>query len=156
MPGRGSHRIPLDLNGLSGHVPIFRVGGGEERDPAVEAWFRDDSNELKAIAQEWFARMRRCGDDVKELIHDGCPVVCIEDAPFAYVNVFRTHVNVGFFYGAMLEDPANLLEGRGKRMRHVKVRPDRQLNASALGELIDRAYRDVHHRLDAERRSRIG
>jgi hypothetical protein len=46
--------------------------------------------------------MRGCGDDVRELVHDGCPVACVADAPFGYVNVFRTHVNVGFFYGAML------------------------------------------------------
>ena len=71
----------------------------------------------------WFEQMRQCGDDVRELMHDGCPVACVEDAPFAYVNEFKSHVNVGFFYGAMLEDPAGILEGSGKRMRHVKLKP---------------------------------
>ena len=67
--------------------------------------------------------MRACGDDVRELIHDGCPVACVEDAPFAYVNSFKSHVNVGFFNGASLDDPARLSEGSGKRMRHVKLKP---------------------------------
>jgi hypothetical protein len=94
--------------------------------------------------------MRQCGDDVRELMHDGCPVACVEDAPFGYVNAFKSHVNVGFFYGAVLEDPAGLLEGSGKRMRHVKLGPGRQLNATALSALIDTAYMDIRDRLGAE------
>jgi hypothetical protein len=76
-------------------------------------------------------------------MHDGCPVVCVHDAPFAYVNGFRTHVNGGFFRGAELEDPAHLLEGSGKRMRHVKVKPDLPLDSQALGALIQAAYDDM-------------
>jgi hypothetical protein len=56
-------------------------------------------------------------------------------------------VNVGFFCGAMLDDPAGLLEGTGKRMRHVKLRPAQHVNAVALGELIAAAYRDIRLRL---------
>src|SRR5262249_17904940 len=104
MSERKSHRLPLDLHGLSGRVDIFRVNGSKNRDPAVDRWLADDPVELRSIAQKWFMRMRKCGDDVRELMHDGCPVACIEDAPFGYVNSFKSHVNVGFFYGAMLED----------------------------------------------------
>jgi hypothetical protein len=112
--------------------------------------------ELKSIAQKWFAQVRHCGDDVRELMHDGCPVACVEDAPFAYVNRFKSHVNVGFFHGAALEDPAGLLEGNGKRMRHVKLGPGRELNAAALGDLIGAAYLDIKGRLDAEGSSQVG
>jgi hypothetical protein len=94
--------------------------------------------------------MRQCGDDVRDLMHDGCPVACVENAPFGYVNTFKTHVDVGFFYGAMLEDPAGLLEGSGKRMRHVKLDPSRELNAGALSNLIDAAYVDIKVRLGAD------
>jgi hypothetical protein len=100
--------------------------------------------------------MRLCGDDVQELMHDGCPVACVEDAPFAYVNRFKSHVNVGFFQGAMLKDPAALLEGSGKRMRHVKLSPDCELNAAALSDLIGAAYADIKGRLGAERSSQDG
>lgn len=98
--------------------------------------------------------MRECGDDVREVMHDGCPVSCVEDAPFGYVNAFKSHVNVGFFRGATLKDPAGLLEGSGKRMRHVKLRPDRQVDAAALSNLIHAAYVDIKTRLDVERASR--
>jgi hypothetical protein len=94
--------------------------------------------------------MRKCGADVRELMHDGCPVACVADAPFAYVNVFRAHVNVGFFQGASLPDPAGLLEGNGKRMRHVKLRPEAPIDEAALDALIEGAYVDMEWRLQAE------
>ena len=90
--------------------------------------------------------MRTCGD-VRELMHDGCPTACVDDAAFGYVNAFRDHVNVGFFLGAFLKDPARLLEGTGKRMRHVKLRPGQEVDAAALSNLIDVAYADIRARL---------
>ena len=144
------HRIALDLHALSGRLEIWRFSVAVKRDPAINIWLTDGPVELRSIAQKWFVRMRQCGDDVRELMHDGCPVACAEDAPFVYVNSFKSHVNVGFFYGAMLEDPAGLLEGSGKRMRHVKLNPGRELNAAALSDLIDAAYVDIKARLAAE------
>jgi hypothetical protein len=146
-------RIALDLRGLSGMDGIFRLSGGVKRDPAVDVWFSDGPLEPRSIAQKWFVRMQQCGDDVRELMHDGCPVACVEDAPFGYVNAFKSHVSVGFFRGAVLDDPAGLLEGSGKRMRHVKLNPGRQLDAAALSDLIDAAYLDIKARLGAERSS---
>src|SRR5437899_9976430 len=98
------------------------------------------------IARPWFERMRGCGPDVRELIHDGCPVACVEDAAFGYVNAFAGHASVGFFHGAALADPAGLLEGSGKRMRHVKLRPGKDLDEEALGDLIGAAYEDIRRR----------
>jgi hypothetical protein len=140
-------RIALDLRGLIGETDIFRLSGGVQRDPKVDIWLSDGPIELRSIAQKWFARMRKCGDDIRELMHDGCPVACVEDAPFGYVNSFKSHVNVGFFYGTALEDPARLLEGNGRRMRHVKLKPGPELNSAALRDLIDAAYVDIKARL---------
>ena len=106
------------------------------------------AGELGAIAHRWFEVMRQCGDEVRELLHDGCPVACLGDAPFGYVNVFRSHVNVGFFQGAALPDPAGLLQGTGKRMRHVKLRPETAANDAALRRLIDAAYSDIKMRVE--------
>jgi hypothetical protein len=126
---------------------FLRFTGAMPRDPAVAAWFADESHPLRRMVQPWFEHMRRCGADVGELLHDGCPVACVQDAPFAYVNSFKAHANVGFFHGAALADPAGLLAGAGKRMRHVKLRPDEDASEEALAELIAAAYQDIQRRL---------
>lgn len=126
---------------------IFRLSGTVRRDPRIEAWFSDFADPLRAMTRVWFERMRGCGADVRELFHDGCPVACVEDAPFGYVNAFKAHASVGFYRGDALADPARLLEGQGKHMRHVKLVPGKKLDADALRDLIDAAYRDIRQRL---------
>ncbi|HEX5379193.1 MAG TPA: DUF1801 domain-containing protein [Phenylobacterium sp.] len=131
-------------------IELFRLSGAIRRDPEVDAWFTGGVTpdlELRRIARTWFDHMRACGPDVGELIHDGCPVACVQDAAFGYVNAFKAHVNVGFFLGAELDDPVGLLEGSGKRMRHVKVRWGEAVDAAALSELIGAAYGDIRARL---------
>jgi hypothetical protein len=124
--------------------------GAVEHEPAIDTWLAEQAPELGAIASGWFSRMRDCGDDVRELMHDGCPVACVGDTPFGYVNVFKAHVNVGFFLGAELEDPAGLLQGSGRRMRHVKIKPGVDLDVQALSALIHAAYLEVKSRLVAD------
>jgi len=128
---------------------LFRISNTVERDPAIDAWMKEQAGELGSIARQWFDVMRRCGDEFRELMHDGCPVACVGDAPFGYVNAFKAHVNVGFFQGAELPDPAGLLEGSGKFMRHVKLKPGAAMNSTALLKLIDEAYSDIKARLEA-------
>ena len=127
---------------------MLRFNGAVERDPAIDAWMKEHPGELGAIAYRWFEVMRKCGDEVRELLHDGCPVACLGDAPFAYVNVFTAHVNVGFFQGAALADPSRLLQGTGKFMRHVKLRPGTAIPDAALSTLIERAYSDMKDRVE--------
>jgi len=128
---------------------LLRFSGAVERDPAIEAWFAARPDALGAIARTWFMFMRNRGVGVVELMHDGYPTVCVEDAPFAYVGAFRAHVNVGFFQGAALPDPARLLQGTGKFMRHVKVKPGQAIDKAALEALITAAHRDIVARLKA-------
>jgi hypothetical protein len=127
---------------------LLRFNGAVERDRAIDAWMNDRPGELGAIARRWFEEMRGCGDEVRELLHDGCPTACLGDAPFGYVNVFSSHANVGFFHGAALPDPARLLQGAGKFMRHVKLKPGTATNAAALSALIHAAYADIKARVE--------
>lgn len=128
---------------------LLRFPSAVKCDPGVDAWMEKQAVELGSIARRWFLVMRNCGDDVRELLHDGHPTACVTDAAFGYVNAFTAHVNVGFFRGAELFDPARLLQGTGKYMRHVKLRPGAELDAEALAELIDTAYTDMKRRLEA-------
>lgn len=127
---------------------LMRFPSAVRRDSSVAAWLDRSNDERHALARRWFARMKKCGDDVMELMHDGCPTACVGDAAFAYVGIFTSHVNVGFYFGALLEDPAGLLEGTGKRMRHVKLRANGAIDEPALIVLIERAYADIKRRLE--------
>lgn len=130
-------------------MQLLRFPTAVKRDPAIEVWIHEHPGELGKIAQRWFEIMRDCGDDVRELMHDGHPTACVGDAAFGYVNVFQAHVNVGFFRGAEIADPARLLEGTGKFMRHVKLRSASVVDDTALTKLIKTAYTDMQERSKA-------
>ena len=130
---------------------LMRFPSAVRRDASVDAWFSTPNHEMRRLVEPWFERMRTCGADVRELLADGHPTACAEDAAFAYVDAFSGHANIGFFHGASLDDPAGLLEGSGKRMRHAKIRWGEPVNEAALTALIAAAYKDIRQRLAAER-----
>lgn len=129
---------------------LFRIENAVKRHPAVDDWFADHPSPLGVVAKRWFDAIRRAGNDVGEVLHDGQPTAFVDGAAFAYVNVFKSHVNVGFFQGSELFDPEDLLEGNGKFMRHVKLRQDAEIDETALVTLIGAAYADVKARLATE------
>jgi hypothetical protein len=139
MPALLSSSHPVD--------DVMRFPSAVPRDPAIDVWLRAQRDDLRPFVEAWFEQMRQRGGDVRELMHDGCPTACVGDAAFGYVNAYRDHVNVGFFFGALLKDPAGLLEGTGKRGRHVKLRPGRAVDAAALAALVEMAYEDIKARL---------
>ena len=126
---------------------VLRFPSAARHDPAIDAWLHAQRADLRPLLETWFEHMRRCGADVRELMHDGCPTACVGDAAFGYVAAFKDHVNVGFFFGALLPDPAGLLEGTGKRGRHVKLRPGREVDSASLAQLVEAAYGDIRTRL---------
>lgn len=130
---------------------LFLFSEARPRDPAVKAWFATPDHDLRQmLARPWFDRLKAAGPDVRELLHDGHPLACVGEAAFAYVDAFTAHVNLGFYQGADLDDPAGLLEGAGKRMRHVKIRWGRPVDEAALSALISAAYADMRGRLQTE------
>jgi hypothetical protein len=126
---------------------ILRFPSAVKHDPAIDAWLEAQRADLRPLVETWFVRLRQRGRDVRELMHDGCPTACVGDAAFGYVSAYTDHVNVGFFFGALLKDPAHLLEGTGKRGRHVKLWPGRDVDSAALTQLVDTAYADIRARL---------
>ncbi len=133
---------------------LLRFSGTVKRDPAIEAWIKAREGALGGLARRWWFELRRAGgDDVREVLHDGQPTACAGDAAFGYVAVYTAHVNVGFFRGAALADPMGILEGTGKFMRHVKLKPGSDLDTVALTGLIAEAYCDMQRRVEAEARN---
>jgi hypothetical protein len=126
---------------------LFTLTGALPHNPQVEEWLHGEPAALYAIARQCFRRLRDCGDDVTEILHDGCPVACVGGAAFAYVNVFRSHVNLGFYMGSSLRDPEHLLQGSGKWMRHIKIKPDEVSTAPGIERLVLEAYLDIKSRV---------
>lgn len=131
----------------------MRYIGKDIQDINLESWLKQKPTLLQPIGLKWISAIKNCGADVLDIFHDGYPIGCVDHAPFAYVNIFSAHVNVGFFYGAQLPDPNKLLEGQGKRMRHIKVRAGSAINEGAIQDLIDSAYADIKLRLKMESES---
>lgn len=115
--------------------PLLRFSLGVKREAAIELWLD--------------GKPQGAGGTGPEV--DGFPTACVEDAPFGAVNVFKAHVNVAFFHGASLADPKGLLEGDGKYMRHVKLRPGTPIDEKALAALMGAAYQDIQLRLKADK-----
>jgi hypothetical protein len=126
---------------------MLTFSGSQENDPRIMEWRADHQGVLGKIAADWFRVIRTIGPDVTELLHDGLLTVCVDDFPFAYVGAHKAHVSVGFFYGVDLIDPTNLLQGAGKRMRHVKLRGGDNLDTDALTALIEASYLDITRRI---------
>jgi hypothetical protein len=131
----------------AGMDALFRFPTARRRDREVDTWFAQN-DALRGLAQPWFERIRACGPDVRELIHDRRPTACAEDVAFAYVDAYGEHANIGFFFGAFLDDSTGLMEGGGKKMRHVKLRVNRMPDEVAFGDLITAAYHDIRRRID--------
>jgi hypothetical protein len=146
VAGAGGRLAHARMKPTAAAERLFLLPGAVRRSAEIDAWFAHRAL-LGAMAREWFGRMRRCGPDVHELLHDGHPTACVNAAAFGYTNVFAAHVNVGFFHGASLPDPAGLLQGNGRFMRHVKLKPSIEFDRDALEALVTAAYRDVSVRL---------
>ena len=69
----------LDLERRS--EQLLRFSGVAARDPTIDAGIKEHAGELEATARQWFEVMRKCGDEVRELLHSGCPVARFGDAP---------------------------------------------------------------------------
>jgi len=128
---------------------LFRLAVAADASAQVEQWLGTQTGEVGAIARRWLICLRRSGEDVHVVMHDGCPTACVDGAAFAYVGSFTGHVTVGFFHGTALPDPAGLLQGSGKYMRHVKIVPGRSVDEPALSRLVTAARDDIRVRLGA-------
>ncbi len=61
---------------------------------------------------------------------------------FCYIGAQSTRVNLGFFYGAELSDPEGLMEGTGKRLRHVKVHGVEQAEQTSIRDLVQLSIKE--------------
>jgi hypothetical protein len=85
--------------------------------------------------------LKKSAPNVKELIKWSQPVFEDDNGPFCFMKAHKNHVNIGFWRGAVLKDPYNILEGEGTKMRHVKIFQDTKINEEALTSFIKQALK---------------
>ena len=61
---------------------------------------------------------------------------------YAYIAAYGKYVNLGFYHGVALKDPAGLLEGAGQRLRHIKIKSLADADRKELGSLLKAALRE--------------
>src|SRR5262249_25304966 len=56
-----------------------------------------------------------------------------------YIGVYTKHINIGFYWGARMDDPQRVLEGSGKQLRHIRIKSLADLGAPFLRDYLHRA-----------------
>jgi hypothetical protein len=119
-----------------------RYPGAVRRDPAIDAYVRS-AGPLGETLARLVALVRSSVPAHDEVVFHGAPSFCIGGEPFCYIVGYPRHVNLGFCDGVALSDPAKLLRGKGKFMRHVRLAPGEPLPAAALAHLVSQSARRV-------------
>ena len=110
----------------------------------VDGWLAEVDDPERDLAAAVLEFVRATLEDAEETVKWNQPCWVVAGANCLYVSAQDGYVNLGFYDGAALDDSAGLLEGTGKRMRHVKVRSADALADDALSELV--AAAEAHAR----------
>ena len=61
------------------------------------------------------------------------------NGPFCYMKAFKNSVNFGFWRGVELDDPHDLLQGSGEKMRHIKLQSTDDIDQEAFSTFVRQA-----------------
>jgi hypothetical protein len=113
-----------------------RVSPGRDHEKRIAAYVRRKNMSLLDVTTALRRLVKKTVPKSLELVNPwGVPVFAWR-GPIAYMMGGKNHVTFGFPRGAELPDPAALLEGTGKKLRHVKIREKQQLLDANLRDLI--------------------
>jgi hypothetical protein len=112
----------------------------QEADPKVDAWMEAAPAAHRDLLVAARALIGAALPDAREAIKWGYPT-WVGNGNIVALVPYADHVNLQFHQGAHLADPAGLLEGTGKGLRHVKVRHARDLKGPRLAAILRSALR---------------
>lgn len=107
-------------------------------DPAVESYVESAESDIRPILDSLLALVRETLPDAEESVKWGRPVFTLE-RDVCYVAKARAHDSLGFYEGAEIDDPRGLLQGSGKKLRHVKVEVGAPVPEDELRKLLEGA-----------------
>ena len=109
----------------------------------VEEFLSNYPQEIRRISVELRKIARNTMPRTHEFLYYDAINYSIDDPPqgrICYISPMEKYVTLGFLFGAQLDDPHHLLQGSGKRARHLKVRALEETKNSALKELVKAAW----------------
>jgi hypothetical protein len=126
------------------------------RAPADNSWKKyagTMTDELANFLEPFEPEIQRIVREVRQLLLECIPgVVETSDrdglgfgiAPgykglIAVITPYKNYVNLGIYDGASIPDPQGLMQGSGKRHRHVKIKSRSDLENPGLKKLIETA-----------------
>jgi len=107
----------------------------------IDAYVKRKDATLGEVAQGLRRLMKKTVPGTKESVNPWKLPTFESNGPMCYFSVGKDHVTFGLLRGTSLPDPAKLLEGTGKSLRHVKLRCVDDLRKPALKKLIQAAAR---------------
>lgn len=121
------------------------------KNPTVDEWLEQFPSDRQAIIRALMAAARQNMPGAHEFIYHDAVGYSVNDSPFDRVCYIapqnKGYVNFGFFFGAGIPDPKQLLEGEGKRIRHVKIRSVDEAKSLALEKLIRATWKEAPKRV---------
>ena len=124
----------------------------------IEAFFASYTPEVQAISRELRAMVKSGMPEANEVLfarHNHIGYLFTESMRdrVCYICPLQDYVRLGFDFGGHLADPERMLEGTGKRMRHVKVRTVKEAGHPALRQLVKAAWADAITHMKTKKRS---
>ena len=110
---------------------------------SVEMFLSNFPEEIQTISRELRSMARRAMPGAHEFLYYDAINYSLSNSPLeriCYIRPLQKRVTLGFLFGRQLDDPHHLLQGTGKRMRHVKVRALEDTRNPALEELVKAAW----------------
>ena len=123
-------------------------------DPTFSELLALATDDLKPIAERLRALVLELDPDAHEVVRLGDKATTIGVGPkkmsegYVYILPYKNWVNLGFYKGADLPDSSGILEGTGKKLRHIKMRTIADAERPAARSLIAAAL--------AERKEALG
>ena len=108
---------------------------------SFDDYLKDQSPKNQAVVRALRRFVKRVEPGLSEAVKWGNGCWVGGKGPVAYVYSATGYVQFGFFYGSSLEDPKGLLEGKGKYVRHTKVRAPSGIDERAFAALLKQAAR---------------
>ena len=103
---------------------------------AIDAYVEKKNPRLKPVTDAVRALVRKAVPKSREAINPWGLPIFEWNGPLCYLMVGKHHVTFGFPRGTSLQDPAKLLQGTGKNLRHIKLREVSDVHDANVKKLI--------------------